>query len=295
MRKDYAPRIRLNEDEYKLILKQRNKEPEYTDKPTHKKPNVLILDIETLPNEAFVWSAWKNNVGQEQWISHWFCVSWAAKWLYEPDVFSGVLTPEEALAQDDKRIMEEIWQFIDSANFVIAHNGRRFDLPKLKTRFLLHGMNPPMPYQIIDTLDIAKKEFGFLSNRLDFINDQLGLERKIHTDFNLWKGCRNGDQKSLLRMEEYNKNDVSILEETYTKFRPYIKSHPNFGLFVDAEAGIDICPTCGSKELEWGGIYTTTVNKYSAFRCKSCGAIGRSRHSELDKAHSKAITQSIAR
>ena len=64
---------------------------------------------------------------------------------------------------------------------------------------------------------------------------------------------------------------------------------------IIAEAGIDICPTCGSKELEWGGTYTTTVNKYSAFRCKSCGAIGRSRHSELDRVHSKAITQSIAR
>lgn len=292
-KKEYAPRIRLNDDEYNLIMKHRGVTVKKPDAELNNKPNVLILDIETLPNQAFVWSAWKNNINQTQWIQQWFAVSWAAKWLYEPEVFSGVLTPEEVKEESDSRIMEEMWQFLDAANFVIAHNGRRFDLPKLKTRFLINDMPPPMPYQIIDTLDVAKKEFGFSSNRLDFINEQLGIHKKIDTNFDLWKRCVAGNQEALLEMEEYNKNDVLILEETYTKFRPYIKSHPNFGLFVDADS--DICPTCGSTDLDWKGTYTTTINKYSAFRCKSCGAIGRSRHSELDKEQKRTVTQSIAR
>jgi hypothetical protein len=290
--KQYAPRIRISHEEYELIMKRRGVETKSKDEVKNK-PNVLILDIETLPNKAFVWSAWKNNIGKDQWITHWYALSWAAKWLYEPEIYSGVLTPEEVKNEDDSRLMEDMWQFLDAANFVIAHNGRRFDLPKLKTRFLIHGMKPPMPYQIIDTLDVAKKEFGFLSNRLDFINDQLGIGRKLDTNFNLWKSCGEGDQEALDKMLEYNEQDVLILEETYTKFRPYIKSHPNFGLFVDADS--DVCPTCGSTDLDWNGTYTTNVNKYSAFRCNNCGAIGRSRVGELNKIEHKKITLSIAR
>jgi hypothetical protein len=128
---------------------------------------------------------------------------------------------------------------------------------------------------------------------LDYINRQLGIHQKIGTDFNLWKECRNGNPEALARMDEYNRNDVLILEETYTKFRPYIHSHPNFGLFVDADS--DVCPTCGSTDLDWSGTYTTNVNKYSAFRCKDCGAIGRSRVSELTKEQKRVITASAAR
>jgi len=57
---------------------------------------VLIIDIETAPIMAFVWGIWQQNVGIQMIKSDWFCLTWAAKWLFEDKVYSGKLTPKEA-------------------------------------------------------------------------------------------------------------------------------------------------------------------------------------------------------
>jgi hypothetical protein len=76
------------------------------------------------------------------------------------------------------------------------------------------------------------------------------------------------------------------LEELYLKLRPWIKSHPNLGLYVEGE----VCPTCGSDQITWKGKYRTPAGEYKTFRCE-CGAIGRSRHSEPKK----SLQRSVAR
>jgi len=292
MNKQYRPR--LNEEEYKLIMKSRGVNDDITNQEVINKPNILIFDLETAPMEAFVWSMWKNNVGKGQLIDDWYCITWAAKWLFEPESFSGRLTQKEALAKDDKRIMEELWQFIDAADIIIAHNAVKFDVPKMNTRFLIHGLNPPAPYQVIDTLKVAKREFKHSSNRLDFINDSLGIGRKLETDFSLWKGCRNGDEQSLLDMEKYNIQDVGILEEHYIKIRPWIKSHPNIGVYVDSDSSA--CPNCGSIDIHWTNkFYRTAANKFSIFRCQSCGSIGRSRITAMSKQERQNLVIPLAR
>ena len=35
--------------------------------------------------------------------SDWFTITWSAKWLFEEEVFTGKLTPEEAKEQDDSQ------------------------------------------------------------------------------------------------------------------------------------------------------------------------------------------------
>lgn len=144
-----------------------------------KKPNILLLDIETAPIEAAVWGLWKQNVNIEQIKSEWFMLTWSAKWLFDDKIFSDKLTLEEVKTQDDKRISESMWKFIDYADVVIAHNGDGFDIPRLNTRFILNGIKPPSPYQAIDTLKVARKVFSFSSNKLDFIARQLGIEGKM--------------------------------------------------------------------------------------------------------------------
>jgi RNase P subunit RPR2 len=289
-KEEYRPRLSL--EEYNIILKHRKK-PEINEIEQIKKPNILIFDLETSPISAWVWNMWKQNIQPTHIVSDWFCLTWSAKWLFEPEIYSGKITPDEVKKQDDSRIIKEIWHFIDQADVIIAHNCKKFDEKRLKTRFLLNGLNQPMPYQVIDTLEVAKKQFAFSHNRLDYINKLLGVGRKLETSFELWTNCMAGDQESLDKMEEYNKQDVGILEETYVKLRPYIKSHPNLGLFVDADSAI--CPTCGSIDLSWKGTYTTTVNKYSSFRCNSCGSIGRSRNTELTKQQKTNVMSPVAR
>ena len=58
---------------------------------------------------------------------------------------------------------------------------------------------------------------------------------------------------------------------------------------------LSVCPSCGGEDLDWNITpYYTPAGKYKAFRCE-CGAIGRSRFSDLSPEERKNITLSVAR
>ena len=246
-------------------------------------PKILLLDIEIAPNKAAIFRVWKQNVGPDQLLSEWFMLTWSAKWLFDDEVLSDRLTPSEAKDEDDKRILLSIWELLDEADIVIAHNAKYFDIPRINTRFLIENIQQPSTYRMIDTLFEVKKQFDFLYNRLDYINNRLGLGRKLeHGGMkDLWIPATNGSEKALLEMEEYNKVDVEILEELYLRIRPWIKSHPNMGLYMESKE--PVCANCGSPDVKPDGkSYYTYTGKYQTYRC-SCGALSRVRKSDLDK------------
>ncbi len=259
------------------------------------KPNILIFDIETAPVQAYVWSLWKQNVYIDQIESDWFMLSWSAKWLFESEIYSDVLTPKEALNENDARISQSMWEFIDHADIIIGHNIAGFDIPKLNTRWIVNNIKPPSPYQMVDTLKEAKKNFMFSSNKLDFIARMLGTEQKMDAGgFETWIGCLKGDQKALLKMEEYNRKDINVTEEVYMKIRPWIKSHPNMALYYQDDMD-HRCRNCGSKNITFSDkMYDTGLNRFTTVRCE-CGAIGRARVSALPKAKRDSLFQACAR
>ncbi len=262
--------------------KELNKPLTYDSTPPKKQvitgAKVLVLDIETAPIRAYVWGIWNQNVNLIQIQSDWFVLTWSAKWLFEDKVYSGRLNSKEVLEQNDKRIIQGIWRLVNEADIVIAHNGEKFDIPKLNSRFIINELHPPLPYQIIDTLKHIRRQFGFTSNKLDYVNKLLNLERKKETNgFELWERCMKGETKALKEMEEYNIQDVRILEETYLAIRAWIKPHPNMGLFI-LDENEERCPSCGSEKLkDVGKNYYTTSNMYSLRKCDNCGANSRKR------------------
>ena len=253
---------------------------------------ILIFDIETAPIRAFVWGLWKQNVGTNQIISDWFCLSWSAKWLFEDHVMSDVLKPKEVVKENDKRIIKSIWALLNEADIVIAHNGDKFDLRKLRTRFIFHGLKPPSPFLTIDTLKHARTQFNISSNRLDYLGEFLNLGRKSETGgFELWDQCMSGSVDALNKMNLYCNQDVLLLESVYLEMRPWIKPHPNVGLFVEDD--VDACPSCGSSNLKVNGSYYTTVNRYDALQCDDCGAWSRSRVTSTPLKDNKGVKSSI--
>jgi predicted RNA-binding Zn-ribbon protein involved in translation (DUF1610 family) len=240
-----------------------------------KQPKVLLIDIETTPLQVHCWGTWKQRIGYEQVINDWFMLSYSAKWLFDSKMYSSVLTPTEAVNKDDSRIARELWKLFDQADVLVGHNINGFDLPKAQTRFLMNKLAPPSPFRVIDTLKVAQQNFRFASNKLDYIGQLLLNDRKIHTEYQLWLRCLEGDAKSLQDMLIYNRKDVLLLEEAYVFLRPYIKSHPNMAIYQESIE--PSCPNCGSANIDECGYYATSVNRYLAFRCKDCGAICRSR------------------
>lgn len=267
-------------------------------KPEPKPPYIIILDVENAPTKAGIWRLWKTNIPMNAITDEWFMLSWAIKRLFSApdDIQSDVLTPEEAINKDDTRIMQSIWMHIDAADIIIGHNLDQFDIRKINTRCVIHDIQPPMPYQTVDTLMVARKQFGFTSNRLDYLAKQFGVARKADNGgMERWLGCCDGVPQDLLDMVAYNKQDLIPTEEIYLKMLPYMKAHPNMGLYFDGDS--DVCYKCGSTDLSWpeGKFYHTGVNKYSAYRCNQCKSPGRSRFSAMSKDDRRHLTSAVAR
>ena len=236
---------------------------------TNNFPKILSLDIETLPILAYSWDVWDTNIYSERIVKDWCILSFSAKWLDDNKIISEVLTPKEAVFRDDERIVSTLWKLLERAEIVIGFNSKRFDIKKINARFLKYGLHKPSSYKHIDLIQTARSTFGLTYNKLDFIAEFLDLQRKLETDFDLWKMCDNGDKKALQTMREYNEMDVVVQESLYYKLREWIVFHPNLAVMSKMS---DVCPVCLSKNYKEIGLYTANTKQYKEYRC-SCGSI----------------------
>lgn len=238
--------------------------------------NILLVDIETSPNMAFVWGLWKETIPIQRLIESSEVLCWSAKWFGEDKVMFSSLNKDEP-----KVMLAKIHSLLNQADVVVHYNGTAFDIPSLNKEFLLYGFTPPSPYRQLDLLQVARKQFKFVSNKLDYIAQKLGLGEKIETTFQLWVDCMNNVSEAWEKMEEYNKHDVVLLERLYEKFRPWCKPHPNYTLYT--EDNELMCPVCGSKKYHRRGFAYTAVGKYQRFRCIDCGTWYKDRKNLVKK------------
>lgn len=262
-----------------------------------KGPKVLLLDIETAPMLGYVWGIWDQNIALNQIHTDWYVLSWSAKWLDDPP--SKVMYMDQRKAkniEDDYTILKGIWGLLDEADIIITQNGRKFDAKKLNARFIMHKMQPPSSYKHIDTLAIAKKHFGFTSNKLEYMTDKLctkykKLKHAKFSGFELWKQCLKGNQEAWKEMEKYNKYDVLSLEELYQKLSPWDNT-VNFNLYHDDED--HICK-CGSRDFKHNGYKYTETAKYRRYKCKVCGHETRGKENLFSKEKKKSLRPGTTR
>lgn len=225
-------------------------------------PRILLLDIETSPNTAYVWGLFKQNISIHNVIGSGSVICWAAKWLGEDKVMF------RSNQTGHKRMLREIHKLLDQADAIIHYNGTRFDIPTLNKEFLLQGWAPPSPAKQIDLYRVVRSRFRFVSNKLDYVAGALGVGNKTkHAGFQMWIDCMAGDKDAWKEMEKYNRNDVTILEAVYFRLLPWIKSHLNLSLL----AGDIVCPNCGSGMFQRRGYNLTLAGKYQRYQCNDCG------------------------
>ncbi len=251
-----------------------------------KKPKILVLDIETAPIKAYVWDLWDQNVALNQIQSDWHILSWAAKWLGDPPTkIMYADQRNEKNVENDLKCLKKIHALLDEADVILTQNGRRFDKKKLYARFILNDMKPPSPFKHIDTLVIAKANFAFTSNKLEYMSSKLCTKYKKlvggrkYEGFTLWSECLKGNKAAFKEMERYNKYDVLSLEELYSKLQPYDNTI-NFDLYHDSE---EVTCNCGSTNFESRGYALTTTGKFARYRCKECGKWHRGKENLLSK------------
>ena len=230
----------------------------------------LIIDIETAPIMGRVWQLWDNNLSLKQIADEWFIMSYSAKWLGEDEIFYADCRKDIG---NDTPLLTDLHVLLDEADFIIAHNGDRFDLPKINARFILDGFTPPSPYRTIDTLKIAKRHFKFTSNKLEYLTGKLCKQQKLShskfAGFTLWNECMAGNDEAWDEMKAYNEMDVISLEELYIVLRPWSKQHPNM-VTAEADGVVISCPKCGGTHMNRRGFLYTNKGKHQRYQCGSC-------------------------
>ncbi len=243
---------------------------------------ILTFDIETSLMKVYAWRTGEQYVNASNIIDDWFVHCWAAKWLGEDKVLHAVQTPKEAKAKDDERIVKKMWKLINEADIIVGHNIKSFDLKKLNWRWLVHGLDEPMNYKPVDTLQIARSKFGASSRALDYLTKELKIPNKTDTNYELWKLCYAGNGKALKKMGLYCQNDILINEELYIRLRGWANTHPNLGLYYDKQ----VCRNCASPDLvPQLKLAVTPANKYRTYRCAECGHAQRGKQSVINAEH----------
>lgn len=242
------------------------------------KPNILVLDIETAPILGYVWQMFENNLSPNQIENDWHILSYSAKWY--TDASGETFGPHNKImykdqrnakdVSDDRALLKEVWNLMNEADIILTQNGIAFDTKKLHARFVLNGMRPPSPYRNIDTRVIAKKHFGFTSNKLEYMTAKLNVKYKKqkNSGFEMWQKCLKGDVSAFKEMEKYNRYDVLSLEELYHKLSPWDNSI-NFNVYSGSLT--NKC-NCGSTKLQKRGFIFSNTGKFQRFHCQNCGS-----------------------
>lgn len=171
---------------------------------------VGYLDIET--------SHLKANFG--------FIICWYIKHAGVEKYEHSCVTKKELFAlKRDKRVLSELFDALDSFDVLYTHYGRRFDVPFIKTRALILGMefriHKPLEKYLFDTWEIARRQCAFNSNRLATLAETFKLEtQKTRLVPTAWNDAMFGDKAALKYVDDHCKADVKVLELVHQKIAP---------------------------------------------------------------------------
>ena len=198
-------------------------------------------------------------------------ICYSAQWADSDDVLF-----DSEFESDHYTMLEKLHVLMSEADAIVHYNGNKFDIPVINRESLRYSLPPPTPSKNIDLLQVVKKRFRFVSNKLDHVSQELGLGEKVATGgHELWLACMAGAPDAWEKMEEYNKQDVALLVALYNRLLPWIDNHPNRSLY----SGVDgvLCTNCGSVHVHKRGTATTRTQTYQRYQCTECGTWMRGR------------------
>lgn len=255
-------------------------------------PKIVVGDIETFPALSYHFSFWGTNIGDDNTVEDSSLMSVAFKWLDQKDAFYADQRGKGKRMRDDRKLLENAHAILHHADMLVAHNGKKFDLRKLRAYMVLRGLGPFRPVRVIDTFQLNKSAFGFDKQSLKWTSGRLSYSEKLdHQNFpgfKLWRQCLADNMDAWDECKPYNLTDITSLEEMYLRVRGWYDNHPNLGPYMEP-GEVHICPTCGSHDVQ---IHKkdrkTDVGIYDQYKCNDCGKYSRGRYiirSKEQRAH----------
>jgi DNA polymerase elongation subunit (family B) len=228
-----------------------------------RKPKILTLDIETKPAVAYVWRLFKENIPNDRLIRPDGTLCVGTKWMGEDEV--NVYSVWE---HGEKEMFSRVLEQINEADAIITYNGDKFDMQHLMVGFIKHNLPAPAPVTHIDLFKFVRNKTKFMSKKLNFVAQQLGIgEKEKHSGFQMWVEVMEGKPEAQKEMAKYCAKDVVLTEQVYERLKGYIPNHPSLG-FTSPEC----CPTCGSSRTQRRGRYFTRIYQWQRHQCTNCGS-----------------------
>ena len=146
---------------------------------------------------------------------------------------SGKLMIKSFYGDDEKKMLEEFGEIFNRPKLrdviLCAHNGKEFDFPWIARRFLINGMQPPLPFQMfgkkpweiphLDTMELWK--FGdyksFIS--LELLAHLFGIPTPKDDIDGSMVASIYYIEKDLFRIVQYCEKDVLTLANVFRRMR----------------------------------------------------------------------------
>ena len=228
-----------------------------------RQPRILTVDIETAPAIVMAWGLYDQNIATSQIVEPSRVLCFAAKWYDKKRIMFA-----SEFHDGREQFLEQAWDLFDEADVVVTYNGQRFDVPHLQREWMLLGWGPPSPWHDVDLYKVFKSRAKFMSNKLAYITESLGLDTKLETGGqSLWNRVLANETQAWSEFRAYNKQDVAITELLFRQVLPWVKG-PHLGLLSGDSSA---CYACGGTALTPSGMVFTKVRAYSKLLCE-CGA-----------------------
>lgn len=227
------------------------------------KPKILVIDIETAPAEFWGWGMFNQNFGVEQIKADPYILCVGMQWLGDRHI--DMVTKWDNGTEEMLQIVSDR---ITEADMIVGKNSEGFDLPWLMTEFLKHGIKIPPPTTHIDLQKVARRNFRFLSGKLEYIVQYLEIGKKMDPGgFKLWRQVIEGNEVARRKMMRYCARDVGVTGKLYYRMRPAITNHPHMGFTPKKQ-----CGACGSHHVHVSKWRRTRAMRIQQLHCQNCGS-----------------------
>lgn len=256
-----------------------------------KMQNVQFLDIETSLIDARIFRPGQQFLGAHQTTSYTRLLTVAGGTMYDlytkkdKGIWSFSNHHDKKRFKkdphDDTFVLKRLWDILDKAHVIVAHNGR-FDKGWILGRFVQMGWKLPSKFSLVCTYK-GLHGFNFTSKKLDRLSRQLMGTSKINTTVDLWMRCAEGDASAFEQMLEYNKGDIyDTLYKVYIRTCAY---YPDYCVdMVNYDSFTSQCKVTGEC-LKNYGVWVNRKNglKYNTYVNPKLGIIYRDRYNNSSK------------
>jgi uncharacterized protein YprB with RNaseH-like and TPR domain len=146
-------------------------------------------------------------------------LTWCIKDSTTGKIFEDYITPADIRSgYEDRRIVASLIDTMKKFTLLCGHYSTRFDIPYIRARALIHGLEFP-PYGSIrhfDTYFPSRSKLKLSSRRLDNLARVLiGKSDKTRVDARYWRDGVRGDPKAIRYILDHNRKDVVMTEKIY--------------------------------------------------------------------------------